>query len=192
MAPQIPNDIILYWYPYSPYGRRVSWYLTLRGIHHASCIQPPILPRPDLEALNVNYRRIPLLSIGRDMYLDSRVIIHKLETLYPSERLGASAPEHQALERLLERWTTDAGVFSRAAQLIPTNLPSVQDGRFRKDREGFARGGFGMEEIERVRPEAVVMIRDCFALLETTILADGREWVFGGGKPSLGDIEGTS
>lgn len=73
----------------------------------------------------------------------------------------------------------------------------MRDERFRKDREGFAEGGFGMkgfgvEEMERMRPEAVVMIRDCFALLETTILADGREWIFGGEKPSLGDIEGMS
>jgi hypothetical protein len=42
-------------------------------------IQPRILPRPDLARLGINYRRIPLLAIGCDVYLDSRLIIYALE-----------------------------------------------------------------------------------------------------------------
>jgi hypothetical protein len=152
-------------------------------------IQPPIMPRPDLEALNVNYRRIPLLSIGRDMYVDSRFILHKLETLLPSGALGAKKPEHRAIERLLDRFTTDAGMFTRAAQLIPTDLPNMRDPKFRADRTNFGMHKFDVDAMDRMRPEAVVMIRDCFELMETTILSDGREWVFGGDGPSLGDIE---
>lgn len=124
------------------------------------------------------------------MYLDSRLILDKLETQFPSGAVGAGTGEHAALERLLQRWTVDAGVFGRAAQLIPTSLPGMRDERFRKDREGFGMRGFGVEEMERMRPEAVVMVRSCFELLETTVLADGRAWVFGGEGPGLGDIEG--
>lgn len=47
-----------------------------------------------------------------------------------------------------------------------------------------------MEAMERARPEATVHIRDAFQLLESTFFKDGREWIFGGAKPSLGDIEG--
>ena len=65
-------------------------------------MQPRILPRPDITRLGINYRRIPLLSIGRDVYLDTRLILQKLEQL-PLEqpRLAAnSSPEHRAIERL--------------------------------------------------------------------------------------------
>jgi glutathione S-transferase len=151
------------------------------------------LPRPDLEALNVNYRRIPILTLGRDVYLDTRLIIRKLESRFPSGALGAgetSEPELQALQHLFTRWTSDAGIFNRAVQLIPTNLPNMQNPQFRKDREDFSGRPFDLEALKRARPEALAHIRDAFELLESTLLADGRKWVFKTEKPSLGDIEG--
>jgi hypothetical protein len=43
MTPTIPNDLVLYHYTYSPYARRIVWYLTLRGIDFAQCVRlfPP-------------------------------------------------------------------------------------------------------------------------------------------------------
>jgi glutathione S-transferase len=158
-------------------------------------MQPPTMPRPDLEALNINYRRIPILSLGRDVFLDTRLILRKLESRFPLGALGAgdtSEPELRALQRLLERWTTDAGVFQRAVQLIPLNLPNMQDPHFRKDRENFSGRPFNLEALKRARPEALAHMRDAFELLETTLLADGRQWVFKTKKPSLGDIEGKT
>jgi len=43
-----------------------------------------------------------------------------------------------------------------------------------------------------MRPEALVEMRSSFELLETTLLADGREWILKTEGPSLADIEGTS
>jgi len=153
-------------------------------------VQPPILPRPDLEALGVNYRRIPLLSIGRDMYLDSRLILRKLETAFPSGALGGTTADQRALQQLLERWTVDGGVIARALQLMPLDGPLINSEAFRKDRESMGFRQFDVSARIKARPEAIVMIRECFALMETTLLADGRDWVFGGPDPSLGDIEG--
>ncbi|QDS69554.1 hypothetical protein FKW77_007861 [Venturia effusa] len=190
MAPTIPNDLVLYHYTNSPYARRIVWYLTLRRIDFAQCMQPHILPRPDLDALSVSYRRIPILSHGKDVYCDTRLILKKLEAAFPHNALGASTPEHLALERLLEQWTTDAGVFMRAVQLMP-RTPLTQDPAFIKDRDGFAggTGSFNAEAMKRARPEATVYIRDAFELLESTFFSDGRQWIFGGAKPSLGDVE---
>lgn len=151
-----------------------------------------MLPRPDLEALNVNYRRIPLLSLGRDVFLDTRLIIPKLEAHFPDGAIGANEPELKALERLFVRFTSDAGIFQRAVQLMPTNSPALQDPKFRKDRADFSGGPFDLELLKRAKPEALVHIRDAFELLETTLLADGRKWIFKTDKPSLGDIEGES
>ncbi len=35
----VPNDLILYHYPYSPVARRIVWYLAFRGIEYAQCVR---------------------------------------------------------------------------------------------------------------------------------------------------------
>lgn len=154
-------------------------------------LQPNRLPRPTLEALNVAYRRIPLLSIGKDVYCDTRLILRKLEARFPEGKLGSSDPDHRIIERLLEKYTGDAGVFSRAATLLPAAV--FADPEFVKDREQLSgrKGAWDDKKLAAARPESVVHIRDAFELLETTLLADGRDWVFKTEKPSLGDIEGS-
>ncbi|KAJ0307047.1 hypothetical protein COL516b_004279 [Colletotrichum fioriniae] len=186
------NKIVLYHYSASPYAKRIVWYLALRDIPYVQCMQPPVLPRPDVAKLGLNYRRIPILAIGRDVYLDTRLMLRKLEQLYPSRgpRLGATTPEHAAVERLLEALIIDS-VFSNAINVLPTNLPMLKDPKrtWFKDREDFVGGKLSAETIERGRPNAVNEIRRTVQLLETTLLADGRDWVSGTKGPSLADIE---
>jgi glutathione S-transferase len=153
-------------------------------------LQPPIIPRPDLARLGIKYRRIPILSIGRDVYLDTRLIIQKLEQLYPSiPKLGASSAEDKALERLLEHLVVDGGVFSSAMRLIPADLPLLKDPKFQRDRADFTGQKLTRETAAALRPEAVNEIRATMAMLETTLLADGREWILKSDKPTLADIE---
>ncbi|KAL0258201.1 hypothetical protein SLS55_007374 [Diplodia seriata] len=147
------------------------------------------MPRPDLDQLGIAYRRIPLMTIGRDVYCDTRLILRKLEERFPDGKLGASGSDQKAIERLLDRWTTDAGVFSRAATLIPSDMPALRDPKFAKDREDFSGRSWSREAMQRARPESVVYVRDAFALLEHTLLADGREWILKTPAPSLADIE---
>ncbi|KXX81819.1 Glutathione S-transferase U4 [Madurella mycetomatis] len=208
--------IILYHYPFSPYARRVIWYLRLRGIPYMQCIQPPMLPRPDLSHLGISYRRIPLLSIGGDVYLDSRLILAKLESLLvpssggsPPPPLGApeGTPE-RATERLLSTLTTSTGLFFHAAKLLPDSLPLMQDPKFVRDRADFFGGGGGKTKVGEahegrppaegevaekaaVRADALCEVAAVMELLESTVFADGREWVLGGGGegPKLADIE---
>lgn len=148
------------------------------------------MPRADLESLNISYRRIPVLTHGRDVYLDTRLMLRRLERAFPRGRLGARTPEQQAIEQLLSRWTTDGGVFGRAVALIPLDLPNMRSELFRRDREQFGGRSWDLEALRRGRPEALVGIRDACELLEGTLLGDGRKWVFGDVGPSLGDIEG--
>jgi glutathione S-transferase len=152
--------------------------------------QPPILPRPDVNALGVTYRRIPLMSIGRDVYADTRIILSKLEELFPEGKLGATDSDGKALEKLLESWTIDSGIFVRASQLIPPDMPLLMDPKFSKDREDFSGRPWSKEKILENRPEAIAHIRNAFSLLETTLLADDRDWILKTDKPSLADIEG--
>lgn len=90
------------------------------------------MPRPDLQLLGIAYRRIPVLSIGRDVYLDTRLILQKLEVLYPPSAahppLSAKTGEHAAIERLLSRYTTDGGLFSKQINREPAPFLSLPRG----------------------------------------------------------------
>ena len=132
------------------------------------------------------------MSIGRDIYCDTRLILQKLEEKFPSGALGASQPDQKAIEKLLESWTIDGGIFVRASQAIPAEMPLLNDPRFVKDREDYTGRSWDKENIKAMRPEALTHIRDAFVFLETGLLADGRQWVLKTEKPSLADIEGQS
>lgn len=149
------------------------------------------MPRPDISALGINYRRIPICSIGRDVYLDTRLILQKLETLPGVERprLGAETGEHRAIERLLEIMSVDGGPFPWAATLLPADLPIWQDKAWTDDRASFFPGGKLAAPRPDARAEAVANLRGVFELLETSLLADGRNWLLGGDAPRLADIE---
>jgi len=192
-SPTAPNSIILFHYPFSPYARRIVFYLQLRQIPYAQCLVPSIMPRTPLTALNIAYRRIPLLAIGADVYCDTRIILAQLETMDfegALPPLGGKSGEEKAIEWLLRRYTVDAGIFVRAASLIPSSMPAMNDDKFIKDREDFSGRSWSKEARERGRGEGLVYIRDIFALVEGTLLADGREWVTATREPSLADIEG--
>jgi hypothetical protein len=138
----------------------------------------------------VHYRRIPILAIGRSIYLDTRLILRTLETLpnIPSPPLGATNPQHLFVEKLLEKYMIEGPVFERAAGLVP--VEAAQNPTFKKDRQGMLGRTWEKEELEEGRGECLNYIRNIFDFLETTILADGREWVLGGEGPKLADIEG--
>ncbi|ETS74878.1 hypothetical protein PFICI_13362 [Pestalotiopsis fici W106-1] len=196
-TPDLP--IVLFHYVGSPYARRLVWYLALRQIPYTECMQPPMLPRPDLAALGIAYRRIPLMSIGRDVYADTRIILSKLEELYPTSdahpAISASTAEGRAIEQLISRAWTDGGIFTAAAGSMPSNAPLLKDPKFASDRADLvglpdgAPSPFTREALEARRPDSLSMVRDGIELLETTLLADGRDWVLGSAGPSLADIE---
>src|SRR5436305_1257605 len=111
------QDLILYFYTFSPYARKITAYLALRGISYTECQQPFTMPRPDLAAIGVKYGRIPVLPIGRDIYCDTALMLDKLEQLYPGSRMGGKTGTDKALTKLLQKWT-DLDVFSRACESI--------------------------------------------------------------------------
>ena len=160
-------------------------------------IQPHVLPRPDLQRLGIHYRRIPLLSYGRSVFADTRLILQKLESIFPADAsssaftAGTSSPEFDAIRRLLEHWIVDGGIFNRAAQLMPATGAIAKDTKFLKDRTELTGREWSVENFQKQRPEALVYMRDGFDLLEK-LLADGREWIMRTKTPSLADIEGMT
>lgn len=127
---QLTDLVSVHSYAFSPYGRKVTQYLTLRNISYSVVEQPPMLPRSDVDALGVAYRRIPLMALGRDIYCDTKCILDKLEALYPPSNehpaLGAGGRKAKALEILLDKWST-AIVFQSACTTIPADLAPMQN-----------------------------------------------------------------
>jgi glutathione S-transferase len=139
--------------------------------------------------MGVNYRRIPVLSIGRDFYCDTLLILEKLEALYPSseyKQISATNPTEKALEHLLEKWT-DVVVFQAAARVISTDLDLMKDPQFQKDREELWGRAWSKEAQDELRPKGMADIRANFDFLEEC-LSDGREWLMGNEGPMLADI----
>lgn len=190
MAPS--QDIVLYHYPFSPYAKRVTAYLALRGIPYKQCLQPMTLPRPDMTALGISYRRIPILSTGKDFYLDTRLILQKLSALFPdSNNLAPTNATEAGVEALLSHYMISAGIFRLAASLLPPDLPLLKDPKFQADRSDYTGTSWTKEAILRARPEALAGLLGAMQMLETTLLADGREWIAGGKEVSGADIEGA-
>ena len=148
-----------------------------------------MLPRPDLEALGVSYRRMPVLAHGRSVYCDSRLIIDYLESAFPSSDLAATTPEQEVIRKLLESWTIDGGVFNQASGALPPELPLLHDQNFVKDREQWAGRSFRADDIREMRPEALVHLLQIFTWLENGLLSDGRDWILGTRSPQIADID---
>ncbi|KAF2007497.1 hypothetical protein P154DRAFT_614838 [Amniculicola lignicola CBS 123094] len=185
---------VLFHYPPSIYSHRVLWYLWLRGLPYDECIQPAYMPRPDLAALGVNYRRIPIMAIGKDVYCDSRLIINKLEELYPNSNVSLPSSSDKGIRKLLESWTIDGGIFTNATRLMPywTSTGLLSNTAFLDDRQTLM-GGRRMTAaaMERGRPDALIHIRQAFEMVENTFLADGRKWILGTDGPTIADIDGV-
>ncbi|KAF2213248.1 hypothetical protein CERZMDRAFT_96911 [Cercospora zeae-maydis SCOH1-5] len=186
------NQLILFTFPESVFGRRIIRYLNLRQIPYTQIRVPPNLPRPILsERLGIHYRRIPILSIGRDIYIDTRLILRKLESLdtigNPSTRLGAKDTFHSGIEEILEEFIIDGGPFWRTAGLIPVDSPLMQDPVWVRDRFEGSGGQFSKEKLLESRGWNLSQVRLYFGMVEK-MLGDGREWLFGGVGPSLAEI----
>lgn len=69
-------------------------------------------------------------------------------------------------------------------------MPLLNNPKFKKDREDLTGRSWSQEDVRALRPEALAHLRDAFDMLETGLLADGREWILGTERPSLADIEG--
>jgi glutathione S-transferase len=188
------NQPILFLWPVSPWASKVVHYLTLRGIPYNQCIQPITMPRPDLAALGVKYRRIPVLAYGRDIYCDTLLILQKFEEWYPCgtkyKSISANDPTGRAMEHLLEKWT-DVAVFASAAAAIPSEMDLCKDPQFQKDREELWGRPWTKEEQDRLKPAGLSTLNANFAFLEQ-LLGDGRQWLLGNDGPGLADVHGKS
>jgi glutathione S-transferase len=184
MAAVNQHPIVLFHYPGSLWAAKITAYLALRGISYHECIQPRVMPRPDLAALNIHYRRIPVLAIGRDIYFDTFLMLEKLEQLFPGNTLGARDSTSRALEKMLEKWIENVAMPSIIGSLPPAFLNNEQ---LVTDRRKCWDSEISVEAQEKGRPLSLANLRTHFNFLEN-LFSDDRRWVLSTDNPGLADI----
>ena len=151
------------------------------------------MPRPDIARLGINYRRIPILSIGRDVYLDTPLIMSKLNQaeLGRTSLVGGETVEQKAMTKLLESSVLDTGLFLAVVLLMLPKLPGAKDSAFMKDRADLvsSKTFYPPQVLSNMTPDAITRVKRFFHFLETTLLSDGRQWILGTSAPSQADIE---
>lgn len=169
MAPIIHFD-----YDFSPYGQKTKLLLKAAGVDFKKCDMPGVLPRKDLEALGITYRRIPLLSVGKDIYIDSSKIIEVILSL-------GHIPTGPA-DKAYQAWGDT--VFNEVLGLIPVQVLSPE---FIKDR----RTVFPIvdrPDLKTIRPSALAGFKQRLHEVETVFLANSTGPFINGDKISLADI----
>ena len=177
MSAQTP-PLILFSYDTSPYGQKIHLLLTLTGLTYSELTQPAVLPRPDLKALSITYRRIPLLAIGRDVYADSSAILSAI-----LNNLGAASKiQTTAADAAFEVWGNET--FKSVLPLLPPQ--ATQSEAFVKDRESIFPIIGKAEVLKSLEPIALAELKSRLRTVEEVFLRDGP--FIGGQKLSMADV----
>ena len=133
------------------------------------------MPRKDLEALGITYRRIPLLSVGKDVYCDSSLIIDLV-----NDKIGQFQVPESPADKAWESWGYDA--FFEILTLIPLEILTDD---FVKDRQTvfpiLARSDY-----KQLRPSGVAALKSRLEFLEKKVLAKYPH--ISGGKLGVADV----
>lgn len=109
------SELILHQYPQSHFAEKIKRVLAYKGVPWRAVEQPFMMPKPDLVPLTGGFRRIPVLQIGADVYIDTVLIARVLEALHPTP---ACIPDSQAgLISVIETWAGRQLMFQ---VLLPT------------------------------------------------------------------------
>lgn len=154
-----------------------------------------MMPRPLLkDRLNITYRKIPILAIGKEVYLDTSLICEALEhhfpasqgwgPLYPPTQSGRTL---QSLVRGVASYWTDRPLFRVTTGLIPA---SVWRSSFGKDREGLIGHKIDPAKLEKKVPQNLSGLDLHLSLLESLLseTTPARPWVLATPTPGLIDI----
>ena len=82
----MPLQPIIAWdYLFAPNAQKSRLYLYTTNTPFSICEQPFALPRPTLTDLGITYRRVPVLSIGKDVFPDNASFLEAMQMLLERE-----------------------------------------------------------------------------------------------------------
>ena len=98
----MPLPPIIAWdYLFAPNAQKSRLYLYTTNTPFSICEQPFALPRPTLTDLGITYRRVPILSIGKDVFPDNASFLEAMQMLLEKE---GRALKEGPWDRACEAW----------------------------------------------------------------------------------------
>ena len=173
------DEIILHHYWNSPFSEKVRLLFGIKGLAWRGVIQPVIMPKPDLIPLTGGYRRIPVMQIGADVFIDSAAIMAEIERRHPAPRVIGGA------DWALNAWA-DRILFQPTVAIIFGAIGGAIDPAFVKDREAMSGRPFDAAAMKAAGPSSRGQFRAALGWLEDQLAERGP--FAGGESPSLGDI----
>ena len=167
--------VITWDYQFAPNAQKSRNLLHACGIPYQCCEQPFVQPRPILTDLGITYRRIPVNSIGKDVYCDNSIFLDAVQSIFADKALPTSPADH-AYEALGYR------SFWIALPLVPASLITPEMAKEREDLFSV----FSRPDFADLRPNALAEFRSLLDILENECLAPGP-WI-GGSSCSVADI----
>ncbi|CAG8510283.1 6921_t:CDS:2 [Funneliformis caledonium] len=155
------------------------------------------MPRPLLQPLTHGYRRIPVLQIGSDIFVDTASIIEELERRYPEPTLfpkrNGSDKSDRGLGLAISMWTdryflpSILGIFPYDSK--DPSMPKLFSSKeFKEDRSSLLGTPVKPEILLQARQYNVDKIRSNFEWVELQFSDDDREWFLDTPYPSIFDI----
>lgn len=156
-------------------GQKTKLLMEISGVNFKRVDQPPVLPRKDLEALGITYRRIPVLAVGKDVYCDSALIIDII-----NDKIGQYQVPESPADKAWEAWGHDA--FFEILTLIPLEVLTDD---FVKDRQTIF-PILKRSDYKLLRPSGVAALKSRLEFLEKKVLSKFPH--VSGGKLGVADV----
>lgn len=175
-----PQHKVIAWdYQFAPNAQKSRNLLHAAGIPYTICEQPFVQPRPILQNLGITYRRVPVNSIGKDVFIDNRAFIDAVEEIFPQQALATTKHDH-AYE----------AYGYRNFWIILASLPVVfLTPELIKERHDLF-PVFGKANYKELRPSAMAELKSFLNMIERDFLKDATdaEPYIGGAKAGIADI----
>jgi glutathione S-transferase len=175
------SDIILFDYQYAPNAQRARNLLNVTDVPYTICEQPFVQPRPILQDLGIQYRRVPVNAIGKDVYVDNRVFLDAILTRFASEK-GVKELVRTKHDNAYEAF--GYRMFWNLLDILPD---TVYNDDMIKDRKDLF-DGLSRPDYREVRPSNIEAFKEFMDIIEHEFLKDGGPWIMGD-KPGIADLQ---
>ncbi|KAI8361757.1 hypothetical protein BD560DRAFT_355901 [Blakeslea trispora] len=182
------EDIVLFWYPSSPYAQKVAWILNYKKVEYKVVLVDVMEPRPKRRPFDGGYRKTPVLQVGQHTFCDTKAIIAEIERLFPEPSLypkTANGESSEALSRGLNIWLDNTVFGIIVSQLPVKKLPE----NFLADRSAMLGRPLEVEKMAAASPFMKSEIAAEFQVLEKML--GQKKWLLDTESPSSVDFSSS-
>ncbi|HEV7734701.1 MAG TPA: glutathione S-transferase family protein [Candidatus Binatia bacterium] len=167
------TELIVHHYPESFFAEKIRRILAYKNLPWRSVTQPILAPKPDLTPLTGGLRRVPVMQIGADVYVDTACIARRIERLHPEP---ACFPPAQAdLAGIVEDWADRRFVPQVVPSVVIALLPELPPGML-EDRARMS-PALSEENLRRAAPYTLTQALQSLDRLDAQLR--GRRYLLG-------------